>query len=75
MSIGFAQIITLVVLIVVLIAVWFGCYAIGNYICEKNKYLRKNINKNSIILISLIIFPIVMAITKEGFFSGLAGHF
>ena len=71
MSIGFWQIIILIVLI----AIWFGCYAIGNYICENNKYLRKNINRNSIILISLILFPIVMGITKEGFFFGAGWAF
>ena len=67
MSIGIWQIVFLAILIVL----WFGSYAIGNYICQKNIYLRKNINKNSIILISLILFPIVMAITKEGFFFGI----
>jgi len=67
MSIGIWQIIFLAILIVI----WFAAYAIGNYVCQKNIYLRKNTNKNSIILISLILFPIVMAITKEGFYFGL----
>ena len=71
MSIGFWQIIILIVLI----AVWFGCYALGVYICEKNKYLKKNINKTSVIFISLILLPIVMALTKEGFFFGIGAAF
>ena len=71
MSIGFWQIIFLIVLI----AIWFGCYALGVYICEKNKYLKKNINKTSIILISLILLPIIMAITKEGLAFGLGWAF
>ena len=71
MSIGFIQIILLTVLIVV----WFGFYALGNFLCNKSTYLRKNINKNSIIILSLIYFPLVMAITNEGYFFALGWCF
>jgi hypothetical protein len=71
MSIGFIQIILLTVLIVV----WFGFYALGNFLCNKSRYLRKNINKNSIIILSLIYFPLVMAITNEGYFFALGWCF
>ena len=71
MTIGLIQIF----LLLILVAVWFGCYALGNYVCQKNNYLKKNINKNSIIILSLILFPIVMAITKEGFFFGAGWTF
>jgi len=60
-----------ILFVAILLVFWFGSYAIGNYICQKNVYLRKNINKNSIIILSLILFPIVMVITKEGFFFGI----
>ena len=64
MNIGIWQIIFLAILIVI----WFGTYVIGNYVCQRNIYLRKNTNKNSIIIISLILFPIVIVVAKEGFY-------
>ena len=67
MSVGVIQIL----IILFVLALWLGVYSLGNYICKKNQYLRKNINKQSIIIISLVLLPIVMAITKEGFFYGL----
>ena len=58
----------LLIILIIMAVLWFGFYALGNYICAKNKYFKNSINKNSIIIISLIYIPIVMTALKEDIF-------
>ena len=65
------SILELLIFLIIIAALWFGFYALGNYICTNSKYFKNSINKKSIIIISLIYIPIVMTALKEDIFFAL----
>ena len=52
-------------IIIFVIALYFGFYYLGKIVCKKNNYLKKNINKNAVIILSILLIPLGMAADKE----------
>ena len=55
----------LLITIIFAIALYFGFYYLGKILCKKNNFLKKNINKNAIIILSILLIPLGMAADKE----------
>ena len=53
------------IIIILFLALHFGFYYLGKIVCKKNNYLKKNINKNIIIILSILLIPLSMAADKE----------
>ena len=53
------------IIIIFVLALYLGFYYLGKILCKKNKYLKKNINKNIIIILSILLIPLSMAADKE----------
>ena len=52
-------------IIIFILALYLGFYYLGKIACKKIDYLKKNINKNVIIILSIILIPLGMAADKE----------
>ena len=53
------------IIIIFVLAVYSGFYYLGKILCKKNNYLKKIINKNIIIILSILLIPLSMAADKE----------
>ena len=52
-------------IIIFILALYLGFYYLGKIACKKIDFLKKNINKNVIIILSIILIPLGMAADKE----------